>query len=126
MATHGINYTLLPIPGSQGKAVEGTEAPHHIWEKSPAISGMAFYDAQRPGLAAQSVYQRAGDAQELIRLQLDGDRINPRERLLGDLPGCASAVTCGRARTAISTCLPPTRRDGRICCAWGWRASLQP
>ncbi len=47
LATHGINYSMLAIPEAKGKTVEGTEPPHHVWEKSPAISGMAFYDAER-------------------------------------------------------------------------------
>ncbi len=85
LATHGINYTLLPIPEARGKAVEGTEAPHHVWEKSPAISGMAFYDAQRFPAWQHNLFIGALATQELIRLQLDGDRIVHEERLLGDL-----------------------------------------
>lgn len=34
LATHGINYTLLPIPEARGKAVDGTEAPHHVGDVS--------------------------------------------------------------------------------------------
>ncbi|HFK8517570.1 TPA: hydrophobic compound transporter HcuB, partial [Pseudomonas aeruginosa] len=68
-----------------GKAVEGTEAPHHVWEKSPAISGMAFYDAQRFPAWQHNLFIGALATQELIRLQLDGDRIVHEERLLGDL-----------------------------------------
>lgn len=36
MATHGINYSLLPIPEAKGKHVDGMVDPHHVWEKSPA------------------------------------------------------------------------------------------
>ena len=121
LATHGINYTLLPIPEARGKAVEGTEAPHHVWEKSPAISGMAFYDAQRFPAWQHNLFIGALATQELIRLQLDGG--SSTKSACWAISGCASA-TCGRARTAISTC-SPTRRTGN-CCAWGWRASLQP
>ena len=85
LATHGINYTLLPIPEARGKAVDGTEAPHHVWEKSPAISGMAFYDAQRFPAWQHNLFIGALATQELIRLQLDGDRVVHEERLLGDL-----------------------------------------
>ena len=60
LATHGINYSMLPIPEAQGKTVKGTEPPHHVWDKSPGISGMAFYDAERFGLAAQPVHRRPG------------------------------------------------------------------
>src|SRR5690606_14078495 len=85
LATHGINYSMLPIPEAKGKTVEGTEAPHHVWEKSPAISGMAFYDAERfPGWQ-QNLFIGALAGQALIRLQLDGDRIVHEERLLQPL-----------------------------------------
>ncbi len=45
LATHGTDYTLLPISEAKGKTAPGTEPPHHVWQKSPAISGMAFYNA---------------------------------------------------------------------------------
>lgn len=40
IATHGINYSLLPIPEAKGKHVQGMVDPHHVWEKSPGISGI--------------------------------------------------------------------------------------
>ncbi len=85
LATHGINYSMLPIPEAKGKTVEGTEAPHHVWEKSPAISGMAFYDAERFPAWQQNLFIGALAGQALIRLQLDGDRIVHEERLLEPL-----------------------------------------
>ncbi len=47
LATHGINYSGAPIPEAQGKTVEGTLGPHHVWQVSPGLSGMAFYDHDR-------------------------------------------------------------------------------
>ncbi|MCQ4261958.1 oxidoreductase [Stutzerimonas stutzeri] len=85
LATHGINYSMLPIPEAKGKTVDGTESPHHVWEKSPGVSGMAFYDAQRfPGWQ-HSLFIGALVDQSLIRLQLDGDRVIGEERLLKEL-----------------------------------------
>lgn len=84
-ATHGIDYTLLRIPEAEGKEVEGTEPPHHVWKKSPAISGMAFYDAERFPQWQHNLFIGALASQELIRLQLDGDKVVDEERLLGDL-----------------------------------------
>jgi len=85
LATHGINYSMLPIPEAQGKTVKGTEPPHHVWKKSPGVSGMAFYDAERfPGWQ-HSLFIGALVDQSLIRLQLDGDRVVGEERLLKDL-----------------------------------------
>lgn len=85
LATHGVNYSSLPIPEAQGKEVEGTVGPSHVWEKSPGISGMAFYDAPRFKAWQNSLFVGALADQQLIRLQLDGDKVVQEERLLGDL-----------------------------------------
>ncbi|MBK5395754.1 PQQ-dependent sugar dehydrogenase [Pseudomonas sp. TH39(2020)] len=85
MATHGINYSGQPIPEAKGKSAEGTVAPHHVWEKSPGLSGMAFYDADRFKAWQHNVFIGALVNQELIRLQFDGDRVVHEERLLGEL-----------------------------------------
>ncbi|AHY43684.1 PQQ-dependent sugar dehydrogenase [Stutzerimonas decontaminans] len=85
LATHGINYSMLPIPEAKGKTVEGTEPPHHVWEKSPGVSGMAFYDAERFPNWQHSLFIGALVDQSLIRLQLDGDRVVGEERLLKEL-----------------------------------------
>jgi glucose/arabinose dehydrogenase len=85
MATHGINYSGQPIPEAEGKTAEGTVAPHHVWEKSPGLSGMAFYDADRFKAWQHNVFIGALVSQELIRLQFDGDKVVHEERLLGEL-----------------------------------------
>ena len=85
MATHGINYSGQPIPEAKGKTAEGTVAPRHVWEKSPGLSGMAFYDADRFKAWQHNVFIGALVSQELIRLQFDGDRVVHEERLLGEL-----------------------------------------
>jgi glucose/arabinose dehydrogenase len=83
-ATHGVNYSLLPIPEAEGERVVGTEAPHHVWEKSPALSGMAFYSAERFPAWQHNLFVGALAQQALIRLQLDGDEVVHEERLLED------------------------------------------
>ncbi|WP_219094047.1 PQQ-dependent sugar dehydrogenase [Pseudomonas sp. UMAB-40] len=85
LATHGINYSGQPIPEAKGKTAEGTVAPHHVWEKSPGLSGMAFYDADRFKVWQHNVFIGALVSQELIRLQFDGDKVVHEERLLGEL-----------------------------------------
>ncbi|MFW9081533.1 PQQ-dependent sugar dehydrogenase [Pseudomonas sp. P2757] len=85
LATHGINYSLLPIPEAKGETAEGTLGPHHVWEKSPGVTGMAFYDADRFKPWQHNVFIGALVDQELIRLQFDGDKIVHEERLLGEL-----------------------------------------
>ena len=83
--THGINYSGLKIPEAEGKAKAGMEQPHHFWQKSPALSGMAFY-VDRPGHPwNNSLLLGALADRNLIRLTLDGDKVVGEERLLGDL-----------------------------------------
>ena len=85
LATNGINYSGQPIPEATGKTAEGTVPPHHVWEVSPAISGMAFYDADRFKPWQHNVFIGALASQELIRLQFDGDKVVHEERLMGEL-----------------------------------------
>ena len=85
LATHGINYSGQPIPEAKGKTAQGTVAPHHVWEKSPGLSGMAFYDGDRFRAWQHNVFIGALVSQELIRLQFDGDKVVHEERLLGEL-----------------------------------------
>src|SRR5690606_24434979 len=66
-------------------AREGLEAPHHVWEVSPGLSGMAFYTGH-PGSAWNDSLLLGSLAQRnLIRLSLDGDRIAGEERLLDEI-----------------------------------------
>ncbi|MFJ4112091.1 PQQ-dependent sugar dehydrogenase [Pseudomonas sp. NPDC089758] len=85
IATHGINYSLMPIPEAKGEHVDGMVDPHHVWEKSPGISGMAFYASPTFKAWDHNLFIGALATQELIRLQLDGDKVVHEERLLGDL-----------------------------------------
>lgn len=95
IATHGINYSMLPIPEAKGKHVQGMVNPHHVWEKSPGISGMAFYDSPMFKAWDHNLFIGALATEELIRLQLDGDKIVHEERLLGDLKARIRDVRVG-------------------------------
>ena len=85
LATHGVNYSFLAIPEAQGKRVAGTEPPLYVWEKSPAISGMAFYDAERFPQWQGDLFIGALVERALIRLEMDGERVVGEERLLEEL-----------------------------------------
>ncbi|NNA11949.1 PQQ-dependent sugar dehydrogenase [Pseudomonas lundensis] len=85
IATHGMDYSSTPIQEAQGSAVEGMKGPIHVWEKSPGISGMAFYDAARFKPWQHNVFIGALADRNLIRLQLEGDKVVHQERLLGEL-----------------------------------------
>lgn len=82
--TWGINYSGQPIPEATGTAAEGMEQPHYYWKISPAISGMAFYTADRIPAWKHSLFVGALARTCLIRLELDGDRIVGEERLLSE------------------------------------------
>ncbi|WP_278486460.1 PQQ-dependent sugar dehydrogenase [Achromobacter insolitus] len=84
LATHGINYSGQPIPEAKGGDLTGMEPPLYWWPKSPAISGMAFYNADRFPAWRNSVFIGALANQNLIRLTLDGDRVVGQEWLLTD------------------------------------------
>ena len=85
LATHGINYSGQPIPEANGKIAEGTVGPHQVWEKSPGLSGLAFYDGDRFNAWRHNAFIGALVTRELIRLQFDGDKVVHEERLLGEL-----------------------------------------
>lgn len=86
LATHGINYSGFAIPEAKGTSQPGMQGPLYWWKKSPAISGMAFYDADRYPEWRESLFIGALGGQELIRLQLRGGKeIIAEERLLHDL-----------------------------------------
>lgn len=82
LATHGINYSGFAIPEAEGETVDGTESPLLWWKRSPAISGMAFYDSSRFPRWNNSLFIGALRDRVLIRLTLDGDTVVAEERLL--------------------------------------------
>jgi glucose/arabinose dehydrogenase len=82
----GMDYgTNRPYPETRGREAPGMERPHHVWAKSPALSGMAFYAGRPDSAWNDSLLLGALAGRSLIRLTLDGDRIVSEERLLGDL-----------------------------------------
>lgn len=85
IVTHGIDYSGLKISEAEGKEKPGMEPPYHVWEKSPALSGMAFYTGHAGSAWNDSLFLGALSDGSLIRLTLDGDRIVKEERLLKPL-----------------------------------------
>ena len=83
--THGINYSGQPIPEAEGKAKDGMEQPFHVWEKSPGVSGMAFYTGRPENPWNDSVFLGSLAERNLIRLTLQGDTVLGEERLLNEI-----------------------------------------
>ncbi|AVJ28025.1 PQQ-dependent sugar dehydrogenase [Achromobacter spanius] len=84
LATYGINYSGLKIPEAKGETLPGMEPPVYWWPKSPAISGMAFYNADRFPAWRNSLFIGALGNQNLIRLTVDGNKVVEKETLLAD------------------------------------------
>lgn len=84
VATWGINYSGLAIPEAKGEIVEGTEQPIFYWEKSPAISGMAFYNADTFPQWKNKLFIGALKDKNVIQMSVNGDRVTEDERLLSD------------------------------------------
>jgi glucose/arabinose dehydrogenase len=84
VVTFGKEYSGLPVTGSVGKSAPGMEPPHHVWEVSPALSGMLFYSGKAFPEWKGNLFVGALAKSALIRLELDGDRIVHEERLLTD------------------------------------------
>lgn len=84
LATHGINYSGLPIPEAKGKEVAGTEAPLFFWQHSPAVSGMAFYHASTFPQWQHKLFIGALKDEEVIVLNVEGNNVTEEGRILGD------------------------------------------
>ena len=96
IASNGMDYsTGTPYPETIGTSARGTESPHHVWAKSPGLSGMAFYTGHPGSPWNDSLLLGALADHALIRLGLDGDRIVSEERLLTDLGARLRDVRAG-------------------------------
>lgn len=82
VVTHGVDYSGEPIKGSTGREAPGMVPPHHVWEVSPALSGMLFYSGKAIPEWKGNLFLGSLAKTSLIRLELDGDRIVHEERLL--------------------------------------------
>ena len=62
------------------------EQPLYYWDPVIAPSGMMFYTGNLfPGVEGQPVHRRARSSTNLVRLDVEGDRVVGEERLLTDL-----------------------------------------
>jgi len=84
LVTSGKDYSGSPVPGSVGAKADGMESPHYVWTVSPGVSGMAFYTADLVPQWKGNLFVGALATHELIRLELDGDKVVGEERLLTD------------------------------------------
>lgn len=84
IATWGINYSGLKIPEAKGEIVPGTEQPIFYWQKSPAVSGMAFYNANRFPQWREKLFIGALKEKAVIVMRVKGDSVTEEGRILTD------------------------------------------
>ncbi|EHG7612616.1 PQQ-dependent sugar dehydrogenase [Citrobacter sedlakii] len=84
LATWGINYSGFKIPEAKGETVEGTEQPIFYWKNSPAVSGMAFYNSNTFPQWKQKVFIGALKDEDVIVMNVDGDKVSEEGRILGE------------------------------------------
>lgn len=82
LATWGINYSGLKIPEAKGGKVAGTEQPIFWWEHSPALSGMAFYNADTFPQWKNKLFIGALKDKNLIEMTVNGNSVKEDGRLL--------------------------------------------
>ena len=93
--TYGIDYNGQPIPESTGTSAPGMEQPVHYWVPSIAPSGMAFYDGNKNSAWYGNLFVGGLVAQQLVRLEVNGEAITREERLLSELGYRIRAVKAG-------------------------------
>lgn len=84
LATHGMNYSGLPIPEAKGEHVAGTEPPLFFWKVSPAVSGMAFYSASTFPQWQHKLFIGALKDESVIVLNVEGNNVTEEGRILGE------------------------------------------
>jgi glucose/arabinose dehydrogenase len=81
--TYGINYSGTPI--TDKTEMEGMEQPVHYWVPSIGPSGMAFVTTDNYGGWKGSVLVGSLAFQYLERLELNGNKVVNREKLMADM-----------------------------------------
>jgi glucose/arabinose dehydrogenase len=79
--TYGVNYVSGTKIG-EGTEKKGMVQPIHYWVPSIAPSGMAFYTADKFSDWKGNLFVGSLKFQQLVRLELDGERVTHEERLL--------------------------------------------
>ncbi|WP_422080706.1 PQQ-dependent sugar dehydrogenase [Ulvibacterium sp.] len=81
--TYGINYSGTPI--TDKTEMEGMEQPLHYWVPSIGPSGMAFVSTDNYGSWKGSILVGSLAFQYLERLELNGNKVVNREKLMADI-----------------------------------------
>ncbi len=82
IATYGIDYDRKVI--TEDKQLPGVEGPLTYWYPSTAPSGLAFYTGEHFPEWQGDLFVGSLRDQQLIRMELDGDRVLFKEALIAD------------------------------------------
>jgi len=94
VTTHGVNYGLGTRIG-EGPSKPGMVQPLHVWVPSIAPSGMAFVSGSQFPHWQGDLLVGALRGQMLVRLSLDGEKVQREERLLQGRVGRIRDVRMG-------------------------------
>ncbi len=92
--THGREYSGMAV-GDGISSAKDMEQPVHYWVPSIAPSGMAFYTADRFSAWRGNLFVGSLKFGQLVRLQLDGEKVVHEERLLDGLQARIRDVRAG-------------------------------
>jgi aldose sugar dehydrogenase len=81
LVSHGIEYSGKQI--SERPDAPGMEAPVHVWVPSIGTSGLVFYTGERIPQWRGNAFVGGLVSKELVRLEMDGNRVVHEERLFG-------------------------------------------
>lgn len=84
--TYGVNYGIGTSIG-EGTEKAGMEQPLHYWVPSIAPSGMAFYTGDAFPQWKGNLFVGSLKFEQLVRLELDGEKVVHEERMLTDKLG---------------------------------------
>jgi glucose/arabinose dehydrogenase len=94
VVSYGVNYDGSPV-GTGKRTAEGMEEPLYQWTPVIGASGMLFYTGSAFPEWKGNLFNGGLVTENIVRLELDGNRIVHEERILGDLGQRIRAVIQG-------------------------------
>jgi len=110
---YGIEYRGTPITGNT-TAQAGMEQPLYYWDPVIAPSGMAFYTGNLFPAWKGNLFIGGHGTKDLVRLELNGEKVVGEERLLTDLQPQREAIRDVRQGPDGAIYLLTDSKEGRL------------
>jgi glucose/arabinose dehydrogenase len=110
---YGIEYSAKPITGNI-TAQAGMEQPLYYWDPVIAPSGMAFYTGNLFPAWKGNLFIGGHGTKDLVRLELNGEKVVGEERLLTDLQPQREAIRDVRQGPDGAIYLLTDSKEGRL------------